>query len=151
MSARTSLHLGFSLSRAKRQGIGHFQLGIRQRVALTLHSMAARQDPPGFRIILPAASYAAIYRFFGVESVASNRITRFGAADGAEKILRQGVGMQSAVRGRRRILAVANPIYRTSDRRRYHDQLRAGHAGQLGGQSDNEPIPDPFWRRLVAA
>ena len=44
--------------------------------------------------------------------------------------------MQSAVRWRRRILAVANPIYRTSDRRRYHDQLRAG----LPGNWEANPI-----------
>jgi hypothetical protein len=42
-------------------------------------------------------------------------------------------------------------VRRASNRRCYHDQLRVNHPGQLGGQSDNAVIPDPFRSRLVVA
>jgi hypothetical protein len=42
-------------------------------------------------------------------------------------------------------------VRRASNRRCCHDQLRVNHLGQLGGQSDNAVIPDPFRSRLVVA
>ena len=85
----------------------------------------------------------------------------YGVVDGVRKIPRCPGSVGSVVHPRRcegfpqtipaaSGLVALGAVHRSSNCRRYHDQLRTGRSRELGGQSANALVPDPSRCRLVA-